>query len=43
VGLDKENLLWLPFNYKPNYVAIHESIISLKHKSGRVSIIKFAF
>jgi WD40 repeat protein len=37
-----ENVLWLPFEYRQSYTAVHGSVVALAH-GGRVSILEFAF
>ena len=43
VARDMENLLWLPLEYWPVCVAVHGSLVALGSRSGRVSILEFAF
>jgi uncharacterized protein with WD repeat len=40
VGRGMENILWLPSEYRPNRVAIHESTIAFGYNTGRVIVIK---
>jgi len=37
-----EDVLWLPFEYRPSCADIHGNIVALGHASGRVSILEFA-
>jgi WD40 repeat protein len=43
VSLDMENLLWLPSDHRPSCVAVHASIVGFGYRSGRVSVMEFAF
>jgi WD40 repeat protein len=43
VSLDMEDLLWLPSDHRPSYVAVHGSIVGFGYRSGRVSVMEFAF
>jgi WD40 repeat protein len=38
-----EYLLWIPPDYRATAVTIFQSIVTLGHASGRVSILEFAF
>ena len=37
----EDNILWLPFEYRPSHWAIKNNILALGHKSGRVTFIEF--
>ena len=39
---EKENLLWLPSDYRPTSVAVRGSVVILGHASGRISFLEFA-
>jgi WD40 repeat protein len=41
INLNGENVLWLPPDFRPCCSAIHENLLALGHKSGRVSFIRF--
>jgi WD40 repeat protein len=36
-----ERLLWLPFEYQPDKVAIHNDLVGFGYLSGRILIMKF--
>jgi uncharacterized protein with WD repeat len=38
-----ENILWLPFEHRPQRVAMHGGIIAFGYKSGRVAFMELAF
>jgi WD40 repeat protein len=38
-----ENILWLPSEHRPSHVAVHGSIVGFGYRSGRVSVMEFAF
>ncbi|KAI9786212.1 MAG: hypothetical protein M1839_007622 [Geoglossum umbratile] len=38
-----ENMLWLPFEYRPEVMAVHGSTVALGYISGRVLISRFSF
>jgi WD40 repeat protein len=37
-----DNLLWLPFEYRPESEAVRGSVMTLGHASGRISFLEFA-
>jgi WD domain, G-beta repeat len=39
---EKENLLWLPSDYRPTSVAVRGSVMILGHASGRISFLELA-
>ena len=41
VGTDR--MLWLPPDYRPSCSDVHGNVVSLGHRSGRVSIFHFTF
>jgi len=43
VGRGRENMLWLPSEHRPVYVAVRDSVVVLGYATGRVSILEFAF
>ncbi|KAF2195146.1 WD40 repeat-like protein [Zopfia rhizophila CBS 207.26] len=38
-----ENLLWLPWDYRPSNTAVRGNVVVLGHASGRLTIIEFVF
>jgi WD40 repeat protein len=42
IAQDMENLLWLPWDYRPSSTTVRGSVVVLGHASGRVSILEFA-
>jgi WD40 repeat protein len=38
-----DRMLWLPPDYRPTCSAVHDSVVCLGHRSGRVSIFHFTF
>jgi WD40 repeat protein len=40
ICFNKERLLWLPSEYRPTCVAIHQDVVCLGHSSGRTTFLK---
>ncbi|KAF2188446.1 putative WD-repeat protein [Zopfia rhizophila CBS 207.26] len=43
VSYNSEDVLWLPFDYRPTDVAVYGSIVGFGYSSGRVSFMEFVF
>ncbi|RYO89737.1 hypothetical protein DL764_008540 [Monosporascus ibericus] len=38
-----EDMLWLPFEHRPSCTAVYGNVVALGYRSGRLSILEFAF
>ncbi|OCK76170.1 hypothetical protein K432DRAFT_153346, partial [Lepidopterella palustris CBS 459.81] len=40
ISLDQQQLLWLPFKYRPTYSTVYKNLICLGHSSGSITLLK---